>query len=208
MIPYFFKKHVTTSGMTLVEVLVSLSIVVVVMIAVGTFQFNIISYNRSTQVRLTNVQEASNIVKVMAKELRAMAPSANGSYAIESAGTSTIIFFTDTNGDAIPERVRYYVASTTLYRGLKSPSGSPAVYTGTESIKIVATGIVNSPTTPVFEYYTSAYGGSGTTMTYPLVLTSIRLIRANITLDTDPNKSPVARTFSTQVSLRNLKDNL
>lgn len=198
----------TTRGMTLAEVLVSVSILVVVMVAVGTFQFNVITNNRSTQVRLTNIQEASNVVKVISKELRAMTPSANGSYAIESAGTSTIVFFTDINGDSSPERIRYYLASTTLYRGLKSPSGSPAVYTGTESIKVVATGIRNSSTTPVFEYFDGAYAGTGSAMTYPLVLTSIRLIKANLVIDSDPNKSPIPRTFSTQASLRNLKDNL
>ncbi|MEK7646182.1 MAG: hypothetical protein AAB381_00610 [Patescibacteria group bacterium] len=203
------KRHRRHSkGMTLAEILVSVSIVIVVMVAVGTFQFNVISNNRSTQVRLTNVQEASNIMKIMARELRSMSPSANGSYPIESAGTSTIIFFADTNSDAVTERIRYYIATTTLYRGVRLPTGSPAVYTGAESVKVVATGIRNSSSTPLFEYYLSAYDGTTAAMTYPLVLTSIRLIKANITLDSDPNRSPVARTFSTQVSLRNLKDNL
>ncbi len=195
--------------MTLVEVLVTTSILGVVMIAVAAFQYNVINYNRSTQIRLTNIQEATSILKVMARELRASAISANGSYAINAAATSSLVFYADTDNDGLPEQLRYYLSGNTLYRGLIKPTGSPSVYNpAQESLKTIATGIVNSPTTPLFEYYDGTYAGTSTAMTYPLVLTSIRLIKANITIDTDPNKSPVIKTFSTHAALRNLKDNL
>ena len=201
--------HTVRKGMTLVEVLVTASILVVVMIAVATFQYNVINYNRSTQIRLTNIQDATNILKVIARELRASVDSANGSYAINVAATSSLTFFADVDSDSIPEQLRYFLTGQTLYRGVIKPLGSPAIYNPLqESLKIIATGIVNSSTTPIFEYYTSTYTGSGTAMTYPLTLNSIRLIKTNITIDTDPNKSPILRTFSTQAALRNLKDNL
>jgi prepilin-type N-terminal cleavage/methylation domain-containing protein len=196
-------------GMTLVEVLVTASILVVVMMAVAAFQYNVVNYNRSTQIRLTNIQDATSILKIITRELRASTISGNGSYAINAAATSSITFFADIDSDGLPEQLRYYLAGNTMYRGLIKPVGSPAVYNpAQETLKIIATGIVNSAATPVFEYYTGTYTGTSTSMTYPLVLTSIRLIKTNITIDTDPNKSPVLRTFSTQAALRNLKDNL
>ncbi len=207
----FFRKLQlkTKQGMTLTEILVTLSIIVIVMVAVGTFQFNILSYNRSTQIRLTNIQEANNLLKVMSREFRASASSANGSFAILSAATSSITFYADVDSDGLTDQVRYYLASTTLYRGLTKPTGSPAVYNmAQESKRVVATGIANSSTTPVFEYFLSTYNGTTPAMTYPLVLTSIRLIKINLVIDSDLNKPPPAKTFSTQVSLRNLKDNL
>lgn len=196
-------------GMTLVEILVTMSILVVVMIAVASFQYNVLNYNRSTQVRLTNVQEVTSILKTMAKELRATASSANGSYAINSAATSSITFFADVDSDGLTDQIRYYLSGTTMYRGVVKPSGSPLTYNqAQESTKILVTGVVNSSTTPVFEYFSGDYEGTGASMSYPLVLTSIRLVKASVTIDTDPNKPPPAKIYSTQAALRNLKDNL
>lgn len=207
----FLGKSYTKSnqGMTLTEILVTVSIIVIVMAAVGTFQYNVLNYNNSTQTRLTNIQDANNLLKTMARELRASASSANGSFAILTAATSSLTFFADIDNDGLTDQLRYYLATTTLYRGVTKPTGSPAVYNSAqESKKIVATGLVNSSTTPIFEYFPATYTGTSTPMAYPLVLTSIRLVRVNLTIDSDPNKPPPAKIFSTQATLRNLKDNL
>lgn len=195
-------------GFTLVEIIVTVAILTIIMIAVGTFQYNVLSYNRSSAVSITNADEAQSIIKVMAKELRSMSPSSNGAYPIVAAATSTVTFYADVDGDGTKEQIRYYIASTTVYRGLIKPTGSPLAYTGSETRKILATGIRNATSSPVFEYFDGTYAGTSTPMTYPLTITSIRLIRTNLTIDTDVNKVPVWRTFSTQVGLRNLKDNL
>ena len=137
-----------------------------------------------------------------------MQQSANGAYPIAAAGTSSITFFSDTDKDGTEEQVRYYLASSTLYRGIVKPSGSPLTYSGSETRRVLATGLRNSSTTPVFEYFDGSYAGTSTPMTYPLAITSVRLVKVNLTIDTDPNKAPILRTFTTQTVLRNLKDNL
>lgn len=195
-------------GFTLAEIITAVAILSVIMVAVSAFQYNVITYNRSAAVSLTNAQEAQAIVKTIAKELRAMQPSVNGAYPIATAGTSTITFFSDVDGDGNEEQVRYYIASTTVYRGIIKPTGAPLGYTTSETTKILATGIRNSSTTPVFEYFGSTYAGTSSPMTYPLTITNIRLVKVNLTIDTDPNKAPILRTYTTQVGLRNLKDNL
>lgn len=201
------------SAFTFVEVTVSISILVIIMIAVSSFQYNVLNYNRSSSVALTNSQEAQAIIKVMAKEIRSMSPSSNGAYPILAAGTSSLTFFVDVDSDGTKEQVHYYIGTTTatvniVYRGLIKPTGSPLAYTGSETKKILATGIRNSSSTPLFEYFNSTYNGTSSAMTYPFNLTSVRLIKVNLTIDTDPNKAPILRTFTTQISLRNLKDNL
>lgn len=196
-------------GMTIAEIIISIGILMVVMVAVSSFEYNVINYNRSAQVALTNTQEAENILKFMAKELRTMAPSANGSYPIGTAATSSLTFYADVDSDGLQDQVRYYLATTTLYRGTTKPTGSPATYNlANENKYVLATGVRNSSTTPSFEYFSGTYDGTTGAMTYPLTITAIRLVKVNITIDSDPTKSPVPRTFSTQVSLRNLKDNL
>ncbi len=198
---------------TIVEVVVSISILVIIMAAVSSFQYDVLNYNRSSATTLTNIQEAQSMIKVMAKEIRSMSPSSNGAYPILSAGTSTITFFADVDADGTKELIHYYIGTTTatrntIYRGSIKPSGSPLSYSGVEAKKILATGVRNSSSTPLFEYFGSTYVGTSIAMTYPLAVTTIRLIKINITIDTDPNKAPVLKTFTTQVSLRNLKDNL
>jgi prepilin-type N-terminal cleavage/methylation domain-containing protein len=202
-------KSLFKNGFTLVEVMVTITIMTLIMVAVSAFQYNVINFNRSAGVSLNNTQEVQSLMKVMARELRSMVPGSNGAYPISVAATSTVSFFADPDGDGLKDQIRYYVATTTLFRGIIKPTGSPLTYVpGNETIKILATGIVNSSTTPMFEYFTSAYAGTSTALTYPLNIPIIRLIKVNLTIDTDKNKSPNVRTYSTQTTLRNLKDNL
>lgn len=196
-------------GMTLVEILVALSIFVIIMLAVVTFEYNVLDYNRHSQTALTNVQDATNILKYMSKELRTMSPSANGSYPILSAATSSVTFYSDIDGNGTKEQIRYYIASTTVYRGVTISSGFPLTYNlVNESKSTIATGVRNATSSALFEYFDNSYDGNGQSLTYPLTLFTIRLVKINIMIDSDPRKSPLPIIYSTQVSLRNLKDNL
>ena len=194
--------------MTLVEVLVTLSILISVIIAIGMFQYNVLDYNRSSSTKLINTQEAQVILKVISRELRSMENSSSGTYPISTAGTSTITFYANIDGDVLKEQIRYYLDGTTLHKGVVEPSGSPIGYSGAEKKSTLITGVRNSPTTPVFEYFGSPSGSTSNQLTYPLNLTLIRSVKVNLSVDTDVSKSPLPRTFSTQASLRNLKDNL
>jgi len=42
----------------------------------------------------------------------------------------------------------------------------------------------------------------------PVDVSSVRLVKMNITIDRDPNRSPTPINVTTQVVIRNLKDNL
>lgn len=195
-------------GFTLVEIIISIAVLIIVMIAVSMFQYNVINFNKSSEVSLTNVYEAESILKNMTKELRTMIPSANGSYPILTVSTSSITFYTDSDSNGIIEQIRYFLATTTIFRGKTDPSGTPAMYnTNNESRKILVTGVRNGPNYPIFEYFSSSYAGTSSAMTYPIDIKSIRLVKINITIDSDINKSPIPITYTSQTALRNLKDN-
>jgi len=205
--------HITfwnkSRGMTLAEVLVAMSIMVIVMLAVVSFQVDVINYNRQGETTLTNIQDATNILKYMSRELRTMVPSASGSYPILTVATSSIVFFADVEGDGTIEQVRYYFDSSSLKRGVTEPTGSPQVYTqNNESINTIATGVRNATSSPLFEYFDGSYDGNGSSLSYPISIFMIRLVKINIMIDTDQKKSPLPVIYSTQVSLRNLKDNI
>lgn len=198
-------------GMTLVEVLVALAIFVVIMGAVVVFQINVFSYERTASGSFITVQDAQTILKVMGRELRMASQGGDGSYAIQGASTSTITFFADINNDNKKEKVKYYYSksSSSILKTTTLPTGNPVTYSPTNtSTTTIMVNVRNSTSTPMFEYFDSDYNGSGIALTEPVITTSIRLIKINITLDTDPNKPPEPRVYSTQITLRNLKDNL
>lgn len=205
----FPKQKKFVKGFSLVEVLVAISILVIIMIAVSTFQYNVLNYNRSGAVALTNAQEIQAMLKTMTRELRSMGQGADGAYPLIAAATSSVTFFSDVNSDGIKEKVRYYMINNKLQRDVTSPSGSPPSYrSNPDTTKILITGLRHTILEPAFEYYDAMYAGTSTPMTYPINLTSVRLVKIILTIDTDPNRSPILRTFTTQAGLRNLKDNL
>jgi hypothetical protein len=145
----------------------------------------------------------------MLVELRSAAPAVNGIYTIASAGTSTFSFFSDPKNTGQTQKITYSLVGKTLYRAVISPSGSPLWYNpATQSTSSLLTNVYNSTSTPLFKYYDQNYTGTSSALTMPVNVSSIRLISVALTLDVDPNKSPIPRTYTIQTSLRNLKTNL
>ena len=58
------------------------------------------------------------------------------------------------------------------------------------------------------EYFDSNYTGTSTPLSQPVQATQVRLIRITVRIEKDPNKSPGPLTATSQVFLRNLKNNL
>ncbi len=202
------KKSLTKQGFSLVEILVAVAVLSILVIVVGSFQRDVFFLGSVLRGSATAAQDARSIMRTMTKELREAAPSSNGSYVIESAATSSIVFYADIDTDVQRERVRYFIVGKELRKGVIQPTGNPVTYpTNTETFTILASTI--SPTTsPAFRYYDSSYAGTSTSMTYPIDTARIRLVRFDLLLDLDANRSPVPRSYTTQVSIRNLKDNL
>lgn len=196
-------------GFTLVELVIVIGIFGLIMVGVSNFQRDVLVNNKYAENSLSSAQDARNILRVMVKELRTASPSNNGAYAIAQAATNTITFFSDTNGDGLKEQIRYFISTTTLMKGSIIPTGSPATYnSASEIFSNLAYNIKNATSTALFEYYDDGYAGTTTPLTQPVTVTDIRLIKINLMIDADPNKSPIPRTYTSQVNLRNLKDNL
>ena len=197
--------------MTFIEIMVAVAILAFMAGVVGMFQRNIFYYKNVISGSLTTVQDARTILHTMVAELRSASPSSNGAYPIITAGTSTLTFFSDVNADGIKDQIRYFLNGTQLYRGIVTPTGSPLVYNpANERISLLASNIRNGGTTNVFDYFDGTYYGSSTAgvLTQPVTVTAVRLVKITLTLDVDQNNLPVSRVYTTQVTLRNIKDNL
>ena len=201
--------RVSSRGMTLVEVLITLAIFICVMAAVGFFESNVFNYQRSISGSLQTVQDSQIILKTIAREMRDMAPAANGAYPLVTAGTSTISFFSDANNDGSEDQITYQLIGTKISRAVIPPTGSPPSYSAAnQSTTTLVTNVRNSTSTPIFEYYDTNYNGTSSPMASPINLTGVRLVKVNLTLDVDPNRSPLPVTYTSQISLRNIKSNL
>jgi prepilin-type N-terminal cleavage/methylation domain-containing protein len=196
-------------GFTLTEIIVVLGITGIIMIALGSYQVGVLKNNKYLQDSLTNSQDSRTILRTIVKELRSASPSNNGSFAITQAGTSSISFFSDTDGDGTKDQIRYYISSNLLKKGLIIPTGSPFVYnSANETISTLASNIVNGTSSPIFEYYDNTYAGTSSPLVQPVTISAIKLVKINLIIDNDINNAPPAKTYSSQVNIRNLKDNL
>lgn len=194
---------------TLIEVLVSIAIFSIIIIAVSRFQGDVLTYNKYASDVISSAQDARVILRTMVQELRSAKTSNNGSYPITQTATSTLIFFSDSDHDALQERIRYFVSGTELKKGVIKPSGSPLEYdTDDEKISTLAYNIKNGTTTALFEYFDSSYNGTSSPLVQPVIVHEVRLVRINLLIDADPRRSPIPRLYVSEATLRNLKDNL
>lgn len=197
------------NGFTLAEIVVVVGIFGIIVVLLSNFQRDVILNNKYAQDSLSSAQDARNVLRVMVKELRGASPGSDGSFAITTAATNTISFYSDIDGDGAKDKVRYYIATTTLIKGYIKPTGNPPVYTSaSEVFNTLAYNVKNATSSPLFEYYDNTYAGTSSPLTQPVTVTSVHLIKINLMIDADPNKSPIVRTYTSQVNLRNLKDNL
>jgi hypothetical protein len=86
------------------------------------------------------------------------------------------------------------------------PTGNPLRYsTSTETVSSLVTDI--AATTSIFSYYNSIYTGTSSPLTNPPPITQIRLVKISLPIDKNGSRPPAAITVTSQVSIRNLKDN-
>ena len=195
--------------MTIIEILVAVGILGLIMVSIGSFQTDIFNYNKFSEDSLSGIQDARSILRVMVKELRSTSPSSDGSFAINQVATNTMTFFVDTDADGLKEKIRYFIENKTLKRGSIKPSGNPLTYNNVnEKFSTLAYNIVSATSTALFEFFDDNYAGTSTPLIYPISVTDIQLVRINLLIDADPIKLPELKTYTSQVSLRNLKDNL
>lgn len=205
------KKNQIQSGVTLAEIVVVVAIIGLMVNVVGSFQRNVFYYSGVARDSLTTAQDARTILRTMTTELRSASPSGTGAYPIVTAGTSSIIFFSDVDGNGVKERIQYFASTTKLYRGVIVPTGFPLMYVAAdEKLTLISSNLRNTASTTIFTYYDGNYNGSTSTaaLAQPVAVSAIRLVQISLILDVNQNNLPVSRTYTSQITLRNLKDNL
>jgi prepilin-type N-terminal cleavage/methylation domain-containing protein len=200
-------KQKIKTGFTLIEAMIVIFIMAVVGVAISNFQRDVFSTNKFLSGRLTEQDEARRALKTVTAEIRPLSPSSIGSYPIAQASPTSFTFYSDIDADALKEQIRYFLDGTTLKKGVIKPSGSPLTYNpANEQITELIHYVVNGAT-PVFSYYDKNYDGTTPSLSQPIDILAVRLVQVTIIVNQDPSRAgPI--TLTTQVSMRNLKDNL
>ena len=194
-------------GFTVVEALIAMFIITLIAIAVANFQSDIFSLNKINSSNLIAQESARQVLKNFTAEVRSMSPSNAGAYYIDAAATSSLTFYTNIDSDSDIEKVRYFLNGDVLKKGVTNPTSN--VYnSNNETFKELVHNMTNSSSTPIFSFYDATYDGTSAPLSQPVNISAIRLIKVSLIIDEDTLKSPAPLYMTTQVSIRNLKDNL
>ena len=192
----------------MVEIVVATAIAAVIFMAVFDFGNGIFSFNSNAQKNLSAQSDGRRVLKSIVKELRSTSPSSLGSYPIALASSTAVTFFADIDNDAYKEQIRYFLSGKDLKRGVIKPSGYPLSYNPANEQISNLIGDINNGATPIFDYFDSNYTGTSTPLSQPVQVAKVRLIRITVKIEKDPNKLLGPIIITSQVFLRNLKDNL
>jgi prepilin-type N-terminal cleavage/methylation domain-containing protein len=197
------------NGFSLVEVLIVVAIAASLVLVASNFSCYVRGLNTLISQQLQSKSDTSAILQIVTSEIRSAGPSQNGAYPIDSATTSSFAFYSDINKNGVVEHVRYFLASSSIYKGVIEPTGTPATYpTSTEVVTNIIGNVMVPSSTPLFSYYDSNYTGTQPPMTNPLVVSNIRLVEMSFytTAATSPQSQP-PQYFSTIIDIRNLTSN-
>ncbi len=203
-----FNKFDNKKGMTIIETLMAMAAFLLLIVGVmalmvwGNHGKDVIFEQLKTQ------NEGRKVVQEFLSNIRRATYSSVGAYPVQTAESQQIIFYTDTNLNALRERVRYFLDSRTLKRGIIIPAGNPLTYNSVnETIEEIAHDVANT-TTPVFYYYNQNYTGvTDIPLTYPINIPDVKMVGIKLMLDEKPNVTPAPFSIEAKTAIRNLKTN-
>jgi type II secretory pathway pseudopilin PulG len=202
------KNNRFSSGSTLTEIIIVIGIFGIIISGVFVFVRLTIRGDDNNIKQIIIQNNARKAQSTMVSDIRGMMYSNSGSYPVYQAEEQSLIFFTNTDEDIDAERVRYFIEGNELKKGVIEPTGYPPEYIiDNEEISILSKHVVND-TESIFKYYDRNYDGTSDPMEYPVNKSNIMLININLIIDPNLGKSPKEIVVTSDVQLRNLKDNL
>ena len=199
-----------SSGFTLIEVIIAISIFVVLLFAVIDLLLGVFNNPQQQIISLDRIDQARMVANNFSNELRNARIGNDGSYPITQATNSQIVFYSS-YGATSPaiKRIRYYILNNNLYKGVVIPTGNPLTYNlSSESVTQLVEGLGNGAT-PIFYYYTGDYNGSGGALSEPINVNQVKFVKINLMVPRETTaQSTDTFSINAGVNIRNLKNNL
>ena len=190
-------------GLTFIEMLVTVAMVAIIMIAITDSVRYFYRANTSSVEQSYQIASARRGVELLVRDLREASYADDGSYPLASISENAITFYSDTDRDAYVERIRYELDGTSLKRAVLDPSGSPLAYTGAAATTTASEYVRNTEEgTPIFSYYDA----SGNEITDYSQVDEVRSITVNLVVNIQPIRAPNEFTLRSSANLRNLRN--
>lgn len=197
------------AGFTLIELVIAIFIFSLIAYGIIFLTSNIFTAATGQTSLLADTDQARKLVFQVVTELRNATYGSDGGYPLNSAQDQQLVFYSNANSDIYPERIRYYVQNSKLYKGVTSWNGS-AYNLASEQVVLVQNDLANG-TSPVFYYYNDSYTGSSTqaALSQPVNIPQVKYIKINLQLtNVAGGTKKGVYTVSSGASFRNLKTNL
>lgn len=196
-------------GFTLIEMIVAVAIFAILSVGVITLVASVFTDSTRQGRSLANADQTRKLSNQIMQELRNAIQASNGAYPIAAANAQELTFYSNVDGGTDIERVRYFVQSGALRRGIVKQSGNPPVYTGTENSQVVQNDVANGAA-PIFYYYNNSYDdNTDVPLNQPVNIAQVTYIRMNIDVLKRTGTSTTDKfTVSAGTALRSLKTNL
>lgn len=189
----------STTGMSLIEVLVILAVVSLIMVSASNSVLALYKTNSTGTRALTQISSARFALATLTADLRSTAYGNDGSYPIVSMSTSSLTFFSNIPNGTGATRFQYQINGATLSRSQVS-AGTPPTYSGTPVSESLATYIHNADDSiALFRYYDS----NGIEITDMNQVSAVASVLVSIDVLNPGMITPFVLTATT--TLRNLK---
>lgn len=189
------------SGMTLIETIVWIAVLVILFEALGFTLTYFYKTNRYTLEQANAVTSGQRGLEHMMKVIREGAYSSQGAFPVVSIAANDFVFYADVDSDPLIERVHYYLSGTDLMVGITEPVGNPPDYTGAETSNKVADHIRNaSQGTSLFRYYDEL----GTEITNYANWAHTRFVKVSLVVNIDETTLPNQLVLTSSAAMRNL----
>lgn len=192
----------TTRGITLIETIVWVTVLVMAMLAIGSTLIKFYQATRYAMEQANAVASVQHGIDNMIRTIRETSYASNGAYPIVSLSSDQFVFYANVNrADPYVQKVRFFVQGDRLMQGTIQPAGDPPVYSGTESIIPIAQSVQNiTIATSTFTYFDR----NGAAITDMSRIGSVRFVTVNVFVDINPNNRPTRLVLRSSTALRNL----
>lgn len=196
-------------GFTIIEMVMSIAIFSIIGVGLVVLIGNVFTTGGKLSVLGADTDQGRRSVFRFMQELRNATYSNTGGYPIAEASNQQIVFYSNIDGGADVERLRYYLSNGRLYRGIVKPTGTPYSYNlGSETVTAVQNNVANGAN-PLFYYYNGSFTGSEAALSQPVNIVQTKFIKMDLRIF---NKAGMSTTnyFSITASgnIRSLKTNL
>lgn len=195
------KLNKKNNAFTLIEMEIAVAIFGLIAVAVSSFIVYIYKTERYNLSQLEAANSARRALELVSEEIRNARQAETGAYAIDTADSQLLIFYSDVDNDGQTEKIRYFLDNKQFKKGVTEPS-----YTGVETVSVIASSVVNNADA-IFEYYDENFIGNEAPLAAPANVTQVKLVKIILKIDKDENISPPVFLIETSAQLRNLKEN-